>query len=130
MENIEFITLEEVLRVHRGLIEAFGGDHGIRDDQLLDSAINMPKSSFSNKYLHKDIFEMAAAYAYHIIKNHPFIDGKKRTGIFIAILFLENNDIEINFKKGELYKLGTNIATSEISKEEIAKIFNKKSILN
>ena len=70
---------------------------------LLDSAINMPKVSFGGDYLHKDVFEMAAIYAYCIIKNHPFADGNKRTGIVCALLFLNYNSTEINVTQAEVF---------------------------
>ena len=126
MENIVFITIEEVYRLHKGLIEEFGGIHGIRDEGLLDSAINTPKATFFEQYLHSDIYEMAAAYAYHIIKNHPFIDGNKRTGIGICVIFLGKNDIWLKMTQEEFYDLTIKIATSEISKEEVAEIFREK----
>lgn len=128
MENIVFITIKEVYYLHKGLIEEFGGIHGVRDEGLLDSAVNTPQASFSGQYLHPDIYEMGAAYAYHIIKNHPFIDGNKRTGIGICIIFFGKNDIIIKMVHKELYDLTIKIATSEISKKEIAEIFRRNTL--
>lgn len=130
MENIKFITINDAKDIHNGLIIKYGGISGIRDEGLLDSAVNMPKATFYKQYLHSDIYEMAAAYAFHIIKNHPFIDGNKRAGIETALIFLMINDIEIEINNEELYNLTIKIATSEISKQEIAKVFREKTIKN
>ena len=88
MDKIKFVEINEVLCIHKGILEEHGGLAGVRDEGLLDSAINMPRATFNKQYLHTDIYEMAAAYAYHIIKNHPFLDGNKRVGIAIGVLFL------------------------------------------
>jgi len=101
----------------------------MRGERLLDSAINIPKFTFSGNYLHNDIFEMAAAYAFHIIKNHPFIDGNKRTGITCAGVFLESNDISVKAKRGELYKLGIDIATSKVTKKEVVEFFRSRCVV-
>jgi death-on-curing protein len=74
-----FLSLERVLRIHRSMIEQYGGEEGIRDAGLLHFAIAVPQASFGGEYLHADLFEMAAAYLYHIVQNHPFIDGNIRT---------------------------------------------------
>ena len=71
----QFLDLDRVLRTHRSLIEHYGGTEGLRDAALLHSAVAMPQASFAGEFLHKDVFEMAAAYLYHIVQNHPFLDG-------------------------------------------------------
>jgi len=130
MQNIKFLTIEEIKKLHKALIEKFGGLYGIRDEKLLDSAINMPKATFSDVYLHEDIYLMAAAYVYHIVKNHPFIDGNKRTGITTAITFLFMNDMGLNISNTELYELTIKIATSKTTKEEVAQVFREKTFHN
>jgi len=130
MEKIIFIELAEAIRIHNGQIEEHGGIYGVRDAQLLDSALNTPQASFSGQYLHKNLYEMAAAYAYHIIRNHPFLDGNKRTGILLALIFLKINGISKKFKQNELYELSIKIATSKISKKEIAQFFREKTVKN
>ncbi|MEK7678791.1 MAG: Fic family protein, partial [Deltaproteobacteria bacterium] len=72
--ELVFLTLDEVVVIHRDQIERYGGSPGIRDIELLQSAVSMPTAGFSGDYLHSDIFEMAAAYLFHIIRNHPFVD--------------------------------------------------------
>ena len=75
-----FLDLDFVLRIHLSLIERYGGEPGVRDIGLLHSAIAMPQASFGGEFLHEDLFEKAAAYLFHIVQNHPFMDGNKRTG--------------------------------------------------
>src|SRR5438105_60286 len=93
--QIFFLTLDEVLEIHSDQIDRYGGAHGIRDLNLLQSAIAMPQSGFGEQYLHESVFAMAAAYLFHITQNHPFVDGNKRTGLASALVFLELNNISI-----------------------------------
>jgi death-on-curing protein len=83
-----FLTTEEVLVIQADQIRRYGGSEGLRDENLLLSALAMPQSGFGGEYLHGDDFEMAAAYLFHIVMNHPFIDGNKRVGAVAARLFL------------------------------------------
>lgn len=86
-----FLTVEEVLDLHQDQLRLFGGADGIRDRGALDSAVATPASSFDGNYLHEDVFQMAAAYAFHIAENQPLIDGNKRAGLNAAIVFLDLN---------------------------------------
>src|SRR5688572_4842287 len=90
-EDIEFLTLDELVAIHRDQIERYGGSLGVRDWGLLKSAIAMPAATFGGQFLHTDIYEMAAAYLFHIVQNHPFIDGNKRVGAVAADVFLTLN---------------------------------------
>lgn len=127
--QIRFLTLEEIIRLHAEQIEIFGGMHGIRDQGLLESALYEPQASFGGKYLHGNLFGMATAYAYSIIKNHPFIDGNKRTGIMSALLFLDYHDTYLNLTQEEVVNLAITIATTKISHKKIAAQLKKKTIL-
>ncbi len=122
MKNVVFLTLVEVLEIHADQIQRYGGSGGIRDITLLSSAIAMPYSSFSGEFLHEDIFEMAAAYAYHISQNHPFIDGNKRTALAAALVFLTVNGIVVADHSGKLYNAVISLASGELNKSEFAKI--------
>ena len=86
-----FLTLDELLTIHRDQIERYGGSEGIRDMDLLKSAIAMPAAGFGGCYVHADLCEMAAAYLFHIVRNHPFVDGNKRIGAALFLWFLEKN---------------------------------------
>ncbi|MGO9691404.1 MAG: type II toxin-antitoxin system death-on-curing family toxin, partial [Syntrophobacteraceae bacterium] len=92
----------------------------IRDINLLTSAIALPFASFSSAYLHGDIFEMAAAYAFHICQNHPFIDGNKRTALASALVFLDMNGEIISYDSDKLYKAMVNLAAGKLSKSAFA----------
>ena len=75
-----FLSVADVLGFHEDQLANYGGAPGVRDMGLLESAVAMPMAGFGDQYLHADLFEMAAAYLYHIVCNHPFVDGNKRTG--------------------------------------------------
>ncbi len=123
-----FLDLDQVMRLHRSLIERYGGIDGTRDIGLLQSAIAMPQMAFGGSYLHEDIFEMAAAYLYHIVQNHPFLDGNKRTGTAVAIVFLSVNDIEIDNDEDGVVRLTLSVAAGQIGKREIAEFFRSLCI--
>jgi death-on-curing protein len=87
----DFLGLDEVLEIHRDQLERYGGRPGTRDRGLLDSALGMPRSGAGGRYFHPDLFEMAAAYLFHVMKDPPFVDGNKRTGAMAAFVFLAMN---------------------------------------
>lgn len=120
MADIIFLTLAEVIDIHADQIEHYGGSHGIRDMNLLSSAVAMPSVSFGGDYLHADIYEMAAAYAFHIAQNHPFIDGNKRAALASAMVFLEMNGIGISDTAGKQYDAMIGIASGRLGKAEFA----------
>jgi len=120
---IDFLKIEDVLALHANQIELYGGEHGVRDMGLLDSAISQPRATFGGEYLHASTFDMAAAYLFHIVQNHPFLDGNKRTGAVTALAFLDFNGIEITAPKGSLYDLVISVATGQTNKAQIAEFF-------
>lgn len=91
----EFLRVDDVLQIHQDQIERYGGSPHLRDPGLLTSAVDAPRAMFDGKYLHGDLFEMAAAYLFHIVQNHPFVDGNKRTGTAAALVFLDLNGIDM-----------------------------------
>ncbi len=130
MKATRFLTIEEIMRIHAAQISEHGGLHGIRDIGLLDSAINAPQASFGGEFLYEDIPAQAAAYLYHLVKNHPFLDGNKRTGIVSTIIFLKTNNISITWSNDELFELTMHVATSQISKEQLITVFRYRLIEN
>ncbi len=118
-----FLDLEIVLKLHKGQIETFGGTLGIRDKNLLESAIAQPQNIYA--YDDGDIFDMAASYAFHISKNHPFLDGNKRTGLQAALTFLYTNGVVIQIEQPRLLQLTLALVTDRIDK----KIFAEKIFL-
>lgn len=125
MKDITFLTLAEVIEIHTDQIQRYGGGDGVRDMSLLSSAVAMPCASFSDSFLHSDIYEMAAAYAFHICRNHPFIDGNKRTALAAALVFLELNRISISDDKGNLYDAMMSLVSGDIDKYGFAKILKE-----
>jgi death-on-curing protein len=123
----DFLNLEDILRIHRDQVERYGGGLGVRDQGLLESAIAMPQASFGGQHLHTDLFEMGAAYLYHLTMNHPFIDGNKRVGTVAALLFLELNGITIQATNDELFDMVLGVAEGKIPKSAVAEFFRKHS---
>lgn len=127
MNTPRFLILTEVLSILQDQITRYGGLFGVRDLGLLSSAIAVPQASFDGKPLYEDLFEIAAAYAFHISQNHPFLDGNKRVALASALVFLELNGIELDDPNGGLYSLMMGVACGEIGKTEIAKVFRELS---
>ena len=127
MPGPAFLNLADVLRIHVDQIQRYGGRNGVRDFGLLGSALAMPRASFGGERLHRDIYEMAAAYAFHLCRNHPFIDGNKRTGLACALVFLELNGIFVEDPKGTLYQAMMDTATGSIDKLGLAQVFQMLS---
>lgn len=125
MPRIIFLNLGEVLEIHRDQIARYGGSSGLRDLDLLKSAVAMPQATFDGKFLHTDIFEMAAACLFHIVGNHPFLDGNKRVGAVVCLVFLELNGYEFTAPEKELAEIVFALARGEVTKADIA-IFVRK----
>jgi len=117
---IIFLSLDEVSEIHRDQIERYRGIRGVRDMTLMQSATAMPAAMFGGSYLHKSVFEMAAAYLFHIVRDHPFVDGNKRTGVVAALVFLELNGISIKVSQEALENLVMGVARGELDKAAIA----------
>jgi len=122
-----FLTLDEVLSLHEEQIRLFGGSSGVRDSGLLESAMGSAAATFGGEFLHASLFEMAAAYLYGICKNHPFIDGNKRTATAAALVFLEMNGVEIDAGEQEFYALIIGVAEGSVTKAEVAVFFQKNA---
>jgi death-on-curing protein len=122
-----FLTVDEVLAIHELVIARAGSSAGVRDKNLLQSAVLHPQTFVFGQYLYTDVYRVAAAYCFHIIKNHPFVDGNKRTGILTAITFLEKNGLEVFVDMDLWYNLAIDIAQSKIFKEEITIFFKSCS---
>ena len=121
--EILFLTIDEVLESYTFQIETYGGDCGVRDVGLLESAVAQPQASFGGEYLHAFPLEMAAAYLYHLVMNHPFVDGNKRVGLETALVFLMINNSPIEATDEEFVDLVLGTTAGEISKQDIAAFF-------
>ncbi|MBO6792920.1 MAG: type II toxin-antitoxin system death-on-curing family toxin [Balneolaceae bacterium] len=125
---IRFLNKETILLFHDHQIETYGGSRGIRDEGLLESALALPQQSFGGEFVHKTIFEMAAAYGFHLCKNHPFIDGNKRTALVAMFTFLHVNGWRINAEKKLLYSVIIDLASGKLDKKELASLLEKQSV--
>ena len=112
------ISKEQIINLHKQLIDETGGSHGLRDEGLLDSACNAPFQRFDNQELFPTIQQKSARLAYGLIKNHPFVDGNKRIGTHVMLILLALNGIELNYTQEELYTIILEIAsgTAELNK--------------
>jgi death-on-curing protein len=127
IEEPSFLSLEDVLESHAAQLARYGGQDGLRDRGLLLSAMAQPEMSFDGEFLHEDLFAMAAAYAFHIAENQPFIDGNKRTAITTALAFLELNGISTSaIPNRDLYDAMIAIAEKRFDKAGLAEIFHRQ----
>lgn len=120
-----FISREAVLDIHLASFERHGGMDGLRDPGLLESALMQPEAA--HYYSHGDLAAIAAAYAFHIAQNQPFIDGNKRTAMGAALLFLKANGVDVDrYDDAELYDAMIGIAEKRLDKAGLAEIFRKR----
>ena len=110
---MNFLTRQDAEMLNEIAIKNYGGLYGIRDDTLLEGAIARPQNLYY--YENADVFELAACYAFAIAKNHPFLDGNKRTAFLLMIQFLKDNDIFIKFQTDQAVNLMLDIATDKIT---------------
>lgn len=117
-ENCFHLTVEIVREIHAEAIAKFGGSDGVREPALLESAVAAPQASFGGQSPYKDIAEVAAAYLFYLCKNHPFVDGNKRTALGACIVFLRLNKIEIEADGPKWEELTLAVASSEMARDE------------
>lgn len=122
---IRYLTVQDILVIHALLIDEVGGVHGVRDQNLLFSLVEKPKSTFSGKELYSDIFSKAAALAEAVVSFHTFVDGNKRTGLVVTARFLDVNGYELMASDEELEGVMLSLATKEIGVPEFAQWIEK-----
>ena len=125
--STRFLTLAEILEIHEDRIRVYGGSSGTRSLDLLQSAIGNVEATFGGEYLHQSLFEMAAAYLYGICRNHPFLDGNKRTALACALAFLRFNGLRVRTEEPALYALVIGVAEGRIGKDAVAAFFEAHS---
>ena len=118
-----FFSEDQIVKIHAALIAKTGGIAGVRDYSLLDLSLHSIFQTFDGKELYPSILDKATQLCYSLIENHPFLDGNKRIGIHIALIFLKINEIELNYSQEELINLGIEIASGKMRKDEIKKWF-------
>lgn len=116
-----FLTLDDVYALHERQLGRFGGGAGLRDAGLLASAIAQPHASFGGAFAHEGLVAMAAAYLFHVVSNHPFLDGNKRVGLLCALVFLHVNGKRVRVVRGsdELYDLTMAVAQGQLDKAAV-----------
>ncbi len=116
----QFLTVEDVLELHAIQLERYGGAAGLRDRGLLESAVAQPMASWGGQFLHPDLWSMAAAYLFHLVGNHPFVDGNKRIGLLSALVLLDLHGLSIDHASSRLYDLTVAVAEGRLDKEAVA----------
>ena len=114
------LTKEQVVSIHSSLIKASGGTDGVRDEGLLESALESPFQTFDGHDIYPSIIQKAARIGYSLVSNHSFIDGNKRIGIHIMLVFLAINGIDISCTQEDLIKIGLSLADGTMTFEELS----------
>lgn len=122
---VQFLSIDQLLAIHQRGIEEHGGRPELRDRGLLESAAAMPYAQFGGQYLHHGLPAMAAAYLFHLCKNHPFVDGNKRVSFAAAEIFVLLNDHELHATNSQLEELTLGVTDGSISKEQAIAFFKK-----
>ena len=121
-----FLSLDQVKAIHEEQIALHGGDGGIRDEGLLESAVAPPRAMFGGAYLHPGLADMAAAYLFHITSNHAFVDGNRRTALVAAYTFLVSNGVDLDISDDEMEQLVLGVAEGSLRKAAIASTFRQR----
>jgi death on curing protein len=124
-QSVVFLSVEDVLLIHNRMIENFGGDTGLRDRGLLESAVAMPQSTFGGDDLHPGLAGKAAAYHFHLCSNHPFVDGNKRVAVAVSEVFLLVNGYELLAKDDKIEALTRGVAEGQLSKDQVIAFFDE-----
>ena len=120
-----FLQTHHVLAIHSRQLERFGGSPGVRDLGLLESALAQPPAQFAGEFLHEDLFAMGAAYLFHMVKNHPFVDGNKRTGLVATLVFLLINNVNMPAADPRFYEITMAVAEGRLDKMAVADLLRQ-----
>jgi len=127
MPEPRFLSLDQVFEIHRSQLASFGGQEGVRDQAALESALGQPEAGFGEAYLHSFPFGMAAAYAFHLAENQPFVDGNKRAALDCALTFLDVNDILLEDPDMALYQAMIDMGSKKLSKKGLEDVLRTLS---
>lgn len=119
MKEPRWLATDVVIALHGMELAAFGGPEGIRDQGLLESALARPRHTFTYEDPVPSLARLAAAYAFGIVRNHPFLDGNKRTGLLASFLFLELNGREVRAGEEDAYEIFMRLAAGKLSESEL-----------
>ena len=126
--KIHFLTLEELVEIHRHQVKGTDGPLGLRHEGLLRACLALPANKIGGTFAHRDLYEMAAAYLFHIIDQKPFLRGNKRVAPLAALYFLHLHDIEITAQPQELVEMVESTAHNKTTKMQIADFLRKRAV--
>ena len=124
---MKYLYPKQILYLHQQIAALSGGDAGLRDEGLLESAVYRPQASFGGQEFYPDVFHKASAMGHSIIRNHPFIDGNKRTGFETMRLFLRINGYDVRAAEEKKFKFAMGIAEGNLTEMAIAEWLKKHS---
>ena len=124
---MDYLTAKQILFIHSRLIKETGGSQGVHDLSALLSAAGRPQSSFDDEDLYPDLYSKAAALLDSLIRNHPFVDGNKRTGMAASALFLRQNGYLLKATNEEFVRVALGVAQSQLDLEQIAAWLEKNT---
>lgn len=127
MKHPRWIPLDAVLTLHDMHLAAFGGKAGLRDPGLLESALARPRHRFHYGRPRPSLPRLAASYAFGIVKNHPFVDGNKRTGLIVAFAFLELNGFEVRATEEDAYQVFMRLASGTLTEAALSRWLTQNS---
>lgn len=124
----KYLSIEKVLAIHDQMVERFGGSFGIRDLGLIDSAVARPQASFGGQDLYTNIFDKAAALLQSLLKNHPFVDGNKRTALTSVGIFLELNGWELKNAHEDEVEFAIKVDNQNLTLDQISEWLKQYSV--
>jgi len=127
-KDVDFLSVDDVLVLHERQLERYGGAAEVRDAKALDAAVATPRATFDGDLLHADLHEMAAAYAFHLCQDHPFLDGNKRTALLAALVFLDLNGVAVADREGRLYDAMIGVAEGRLDKGGLTALLRELSV--
>lgn len=126
--KIIFLTTPQALFIHTRAVKRYGGSHGVRDIGLVESAVARPQATFGGKYLYSSLFDKAAALLQSLLKNHPFVDGNKRTALSSSALFLWKNGYKLTNVHKEEVEFAIRVDNGNLIVEQISKWLKEHSV--
>ena len=122
---MKYLTKDQIVKLHKVLIETSGGSSGIRDEGMLDSSIKLPLQTFDDRELFPSIIDKATRLAYGLIKNHPFVDGNKRIATHAMLIFLSLNGIKLSYEDEEFIDIILKVASSHSNESDLYQWIDK-----
>lgn len=128
LPEIRFLSVEDVQRLHHLQLGRYGGGDGLRDENMLASAVFQPQQTFGGEYVYSGIHAMASAYWHGLTMNHPFVDGNKRVGFLSCFVFLATNGYRLVLHEHEAIETGRQVAQGNVARELLARIIQTNTV--